>query len=152
MLRISVVFLLLIMSTADSAAADASVEPSLADAQHAYAADRYADSAAILEKMKISQPDCSECAHLLGRAYGQLAELARWTEAIGYAKKTRLALENAVALDPDNTDALVDLIRFYRSAPGFVGGDDSKAEQLQRRLNHLLETKTSLGRLILRGA
>jgi hypothetical protein len=45
-------------------------------------------------------------------------------------------------MDPTNAQALEDLIKFYRVAPGFLGGDDDKAEKLERRLQTLRTDRT----------
>jgi tetratricopeptide (TPR) repeat protein len=64
--------------------------------------------------------------------YGS-ASLLRATElgasfsAIGYARRGRTALEQAVKLDPDNIDYREGLVQFYTRAPGFVGGDFARA-------------------------
>ncbi len=64
--------------------------------------------------------------------YGS-ASLLRATElgvsftAIGYARRGRTALEQAVKLDPANIDYREGLVQFYTRAPGFVGGDFTRA-------------------------
>ena len=66
--------------------------------------------------------------------YGS-ASLLRATElgisfsAIGYARRGRTALEQAVKLAPDNIDYREGLVQFYTRAPGFVGGDFARAYQ-----------------------
>ena len=75
-------------------------EARFADAEDAYAAADYERAAGILEALVETDPACAACAHLLGRAYGRLAEQAGWTRALGLAKKTRVAFETAVDLDP----------------------------------------------------
>ena len=114
-----------------------------ATAVEAFDDGNFAHSAELLEQLLPQRPACGECAHLLGRAYGRMAEQATWREAIELARKTRLALENAVDLDPSNAPALEDLIRYYRRAPGFLGGDNAKATRLELRLNRLLAQSTS---------
>ena len=63
----------------------------------------------------------------LGRAYGEKAEHSSWLTAIGLAKKTRIAFEKAVQLDPGNVEAHSDLSEYYIEAPGFLGGGTDKA-------------------------
>ncbi|MBZ5702840.1 MAG: tetratricopeptide repeat protein [Acidobacteriia bacterium] len=63
----------------------------------------------------------------LGKAYGEKAEHAPWFSAISLAKKTRKEFEIAVQLDEGNFAARQDLIEFYCSAPGLVGGGVDKA-------------------------
>ena len=51
-----------------------------------------------------------------------------------YASKARAYLEKAVALDPDNQEALHDLFDYYLEAPGFVGGGYDKAGPIAKRI------------------
>lgn len=120
-----------------SSAADGAAADDFAVASAAFESRDFTRAAALLEQLLSAAPECAECAHLLGRAYGHMAEQASWGRAIQLAKKTRLALEHAVAIDPSNAPAIEDLIRYYREAPGFLGGDDAKASQLELRLRHL---------------
>ncbi len=122
----------------DSARADL-----LTAAATAFDAGEFARTAELLEQLSPLQPSCGECAHLLGKAYGRMAEQASWGRAIELARKTRVALESAVDLDPSNALALEDLIRYYRQAPGFLGGDDAKAARLEQRLSQLRAASTS---------
>jgi tetratricopeptide (TPR) repeat protein len=119
------------------AADDATSTDLFATASAAFTARDFAHSAELLEQLLLLQPECAECAHLLGRAYGHMAEQATWSRAIGLAKKTRVALENAVNIDPSNAPAIEDLIRYYRQAPGFLGGNNAKATELEQRLRRL---------------
>ena len=63
----------------------------------------------------------------LGRAYGEKAEHSSWFTAINLAKKTRIAFEKAVELDPRNIEARSDLSEYYIEAPVFLGGGTNKA-------------------------
>ncbi len=115
----------------------------LTAATTAFDAGEFARTVELLEQLSPLQPSCGECAHLLGKAYGRMAEQASWGRAIELAKKSRVALESAVDLDPSNAPALEDLIRYYRQAPGFLGGDDAKAARLEQRLFQLRAASTS---------
>ncbi len=77
--------------------------------------------------------------HWLAKAYGELAEKSKWIKALKLAEKSRESLERAVALDPDNVDALTDLMKFYQQAPVFLGGSDQKAKDIGIRLKALQE-------------
>jgi hypothetical protein len=136
---ISALFLSCVL--AGSALADGT-GPGYADALDAFDNGEFERSVAILEEFRTITPECSECAHLLGRSYGRLAEQSNWTKAIGLAKKTRVAFEDAMSIDPTNTHALEDLIRYYRSAPGFLGGDKAKAETLEKQLQAIRTSTT----------
>lgn len=66
----------------------------------------------------------------LGRAYGTQARGASIFRLPSLARKTKAALETALALDPDNLDVRDDLLVFYGQAPGFVGGSREKAREM----------------------
>ncbi len=106
----------------------------LAMAERAYEAGDFSGAAALLEEHLAAEPGCARCAHLLGKSYGRLAERAGGLRAFGLARKTRVALERAVELAPQDPAAVADLIRYYRAAPGFLGGSVTRAEELERRL------------------
>ncbi len=75
-----------------------------------------------------AQPD-SSMAHLwLGRALGRKIEKAGPFQAMRMAHDVCHEFEQAVALDPTNTDARSDLMEFYLGAPPMVGGGVEKAE------------------------
>ncbi len=68
---------------------------------------------------------------LLAKSYGREAEIAIWFRAMSLAKKTLAHLEIAAKLDSDNVDILDDLMDYYRVAPGFLGGDAKKADEIE---------------------
>jgi hypothetical protein len=121
----------------------ATSEPAFAAGLRAYEAGDYATAARALEQALGRTPDCARCAHLLGRAYGRLAAQASWLRAIELARKTRDALELAVALNPTDVAAVEDLIEYYRTAPGFLGGSEEKAAALEQRLLDRTSDRTS---------
>jgi len=63
----------------------------------------------------------------LGRTYGEKADRVGILSAASLAGKTRDEFRRAVELDPNNTEARVDLAEFYLEAPGIVGGGQDKA-------------------------
>jgi len=65
----------------------------------------------------------------LGRIYGEKADRAGFLSAAGLGKKSRVAFERAVELDPRSWEARKDLAEFYFSAPGIVGGGKDKARE-----------------------
>lgn len=77
----------------------------------------------------------------LGRAYGKRAETSSFFTAPGYASKTRQYFEKAVALDPENLDAIDDLFEYYLEAPGFLGGGKDKAAKLAERIRERAPAK-----------
>jgi tetratricopeptide (TPR) repeat protein len=78
-------------------------------------------------KALAAEPQSSDQAMWLGRAYGRCAETASPFAAPGYASKARQNLELAVKLNPKNKEALSDLFDYYLEAPGFLGGGYNKA-------------------------
>ena len=138
--------LLMTMTASNASFAATAVDtasPTFVAGLRAYEGGRYEEAARLLSAGLAIEPTCARCAHLLGRSYGRLAERARGLRALGLARKTRDALELAVQLDPDEPRALEDLIRYYRAAPGFLGGSREKARQLEQRLRGFdYETKT----------
>lgn len=111
----------------------------------AYENDDYENAITSLEAATGLDPSNSHYFHYLGKSYGKLANESNWFKAIDLSKKTLMALEHAVQLDKDNNKAVIDLIKFYRQAPGFLGGDDKKAAELEKRLarettSHITET------------
>lgn len=63
----------------------------------------------------------------LGRALGRETRQASVLRRPGLARRTKVAWERAVALDPDNLDARSDLIQYYLQAPGILGGSTARA-------------------------
>ncbi len=93
--------------------------------------------------MAIKQsPDDSRYHHWLAKSYGELAETSGWLKAMRFAENAKKSLERAVELDPKNIAALTDLMKYYRDAPGFLGGSDKKAEEISIRLKILKEKNT----------
>jgi tetratricopeptide (TPR) repeat protein len=63
----------------------------------------------------------------LGRVYGEKASRASFLSAMPLAGKVREEFQRAVALDPNDVDARLDLSEYYIEAPGIVGGGVDKA-------------------------
>ncbi len=146
MLRLLLVAVLLAIAVPAAAEADHAAAPATVAAQphydaalRAYESGQYTAAATLLEQLLGRQPGCARCAHLLGKSYGRLAERAGWLEAMSLARKTCSALEQAVELAPHDREALSDLIKYYRAAPAFLGGNRDKADALERRLREASE-------------
>lgn len=90
-----------------------------------------------LEKAVIEDPRNSEYHDWLGKTYGRRAEEASFLTAFSYAKKTHLSFEKAVALDPNNLEALGDLFEYYLQAPAIVGGGVEKAANVALSIGRL---------------
>ena len=120
-----------------------SASAAFATGLRAYETGRYDRAITLLETAIAADPECARCMHMLGKSYGRMAEHAAWLEAIKFAKKTRLALESAIELAPEDPEVIEDLIRYYRAAPGFLGGSDEKARALEQRLLQVATDRTS---------
>jgi Flp pilus assembly protein TadD len=92
-----------------------------------YAEERWDAAVSECERAANLEPKNGTYQLWLGRAYGEKAEHSSWLTAIGLAKKTRIAFEKAVQLDPQNVQAHSDLSEYYIEAPGFLGGGTDKA-------------------------
>ena len=94
----------------------------------------YKKATEFFEKAVALEPNHPESLLWLGRAFGRRAETSSPFTAPGYASKARQMLEKSVALDPSNKEATGDLLDFYLSAPGFLGGGLHKAQELVERI------------------
>ena len=94
----------------------------------------YKKATEALQKALALEPGKSEYAHWLGRSFGRRAETSGPFMAPTHASKARAYFEQAVALDPDNGEALNDLFDYYLEAPGFLGGGYDKAEAIAQRI------------------
>lgn len=94
----------------------------------------YKKAAEAFERAFSREPANSEYAHWLGRSFGRRAETSSPFFAPTYASKARAYFEKAVALDPENEEALNDLFDYYLEAPGFLGGGFDKAEVIAKRI------------------
>lgn len=90
------------------------------------------DAIRCAEKAVKLEPGNSEYHLWLGRAYGEKADAIGAVGAFNLVRKVKGELEKAVALDTEGKDlyARADLAEFYVEAPGFMGGDKTKARAL----------------------
>jgi tetratricopeptide (TPR) repeat protein len=95
------------------------------------------DAVRWLEKAVRANDSSSEYHLWLGRAYGTKAEHASLFKRPSLAKRTKAEFEQALALDPQNIDARVDLITYLVEAPGFLGGSHDRAKAMARELRTL---------------
>ena len=66
----------------------------------------------------------------LAQLYGDKAKQAGFIEQIVLARRVKGHLDDAIALDPRNWQTRDGLVQFYLLAPGIVGGDKAKAQQI----------------------
>lgn len=133
--RALVVLLLLSCILADLSATESDVRNvDFSTGLKHYDAGRYKAAVTAFERALAQSPASDEFALWLGKACGRVAERAGPLSAIKWAGRTRDALERAVALNPDNREAVSSLADYYEQAPGFLGGDSAKARELRARL------------------
>ena len=70
----------------------------------------------------------------LAQVVGEQASSASVFKQIGLAKRFKREAEAVLAIDPKHTGAMVGLMEFYYRAPGIVGGDKKKAEQIPAQI------------------
>jgi tetratricopeptide (TPR) repeat protein len=85
----------------------------------------------------------------LGAVLGRMAEKASIFKQLGLARRARKELETTVELDPRNYDGLYGLMLYYFSAPSFLGGNKSKAEEFADRIAAVDATRGLLARATL---
>lgn len=105
-----------------------------------YAQGEYEQAAAQFAAAAEFDPTDAASQLMLGRSWGRVAEDSNWVRAVTLAPRVLRAFEAAVRLDPDNVEALEDLAEYHRRAPGFLGGSNQRAEELEARLATLRKT------------
>jgi predicted Zn-dependent protease len=96
------------------------------------------DAAAKECEMAVTLDGQNSAYHLwLGRALGEKASRASFLNAYSLGKRVLAEFQEAVRLNPGNTEALSDLGEYYYSAPAIVGGGIGKAEAVAAQLDKL---------------
>ena len=87
--------------------------------------------------------------HWLGKTLGRRAESANFLTAPKLAVECRKAFEKAVEAEPANVEAWSDLLEYYLSAPGLLGGGLDKATAAAQRIGALdaVEKEFALAKL-----
>lgn len=101
-----------------------------------WAFNRLDASIADAEKAVAVYPESAEAHSKLADALGAklLSSDAGTLTKIALARRFRKEIDRTLEIDPNDVDALQDLALFYWHAPGFVGGDKSKARQTADKL------------------
>ncbi len=89
------------------------------------------------EKALNSRPDDPATHVQVAAVAGRTAEHASMFKQLSLAKRVKKELDEALVLDPKNTDALYGLVLFADIAPSFLGGDKARALVLARKLTEL---------------
>ena len=82
------------------------------------------------EKAVKLAPNDAAARMALAEAVGDKAQNASKLKQLGLAKRFKKEAEAAIALDPNQVEARMDLIAFYMQAPGIAGGDKKRAKAL----------------------
>lgn len=102
-----------------------------------YEDEKYDEAIKQLEGAIQLEPEIAEYHHILAKSYGREAERTDLFRAMILAKKTLTHLKLAAKLDNDNLEILDDLMDFYRDAPGFLGGNTKKANEIEGLIEKL---------------
>ena len=101
---------------------------------------------ALAEKAVKLEPTNAAYHLQLAETVGQSAQKAGPIKGLGLAKRFRKEAEAAIALDPRQIDARVDLMMFHLVAPGIAGGDKKKAAALSEEIARLNPARGELAR------
>ena len=102
-----------------------------------YEKKNYEEAIKLLQLAVTQKPDVAKYHHILAVSYGREAENVNWFKAMDYAKRTLSHLERSNDLDPNNLEILDDLMDFYHEAPGFLGGDTEKGNEIKDLIEKL---------------
>lgn len=89
---------------------------------------------AAAERAVALDPNNVEYRWQLAQVVGELASNASVFKQVGLAKRFKREAEATLALDPKHPAAMTALMEFYLRAPGIVGGDKKKAEEIPNQL------------------
>src|SRR5262249_56305104 len=94
-------------------------------------------AASTLEKAIALEPAHSVFHLWLGRAWGQLALDSNVFKQASLAPKIKKEFDAAVALEPADVEARLDLMEFYIQAPGVMGGSLKEARKQAEEIRRL---------------
>ncbi len=88
----------------------------------------------LAEKAVALAPNVAKFHRQLAEVIGVTAQQANVFRLIGLSKRFQHELDAALALDPNDLQALRDHMEFYLQAPGIAGGDLEKAHSVATRI------------------
>jgi len=94
-----------------------------------YATERWDDAVKYGERAVTLRPNDAYYHLWLARAYGEKAASSNPLTSAAIARKARSEFERAVQLDPSNVEARLDLAQYYTEAPAILGGGLDKARE-----------------------
>lgn len=83
----------------------------------------------------------------LAQVVGELAQNASVFKQMGLGKRYKREVEAALAIDPRHTQAMTGLMEFYNRAPGIVGGDKKKAQEMVAQISAIDKVDGCLARV-----
>ncbi len=95
--------------------------------------DRYTRGRALAEQAVARDPKSADAHFALFANWGRYMQVDGWLKNSFQLPALQRELDHALELDPDHADALASKGGLYLQLPGFLGGDDDKAEPLLRR-------------------
>ena len=135
---VTILFLLLLNN---SVLANSEAESQFNQGYTHYEEEQYDKAIPELESAVKLEPHNAQYHHILAKSYGREAEKVNWLKAMDFAKKTLAHLQIAVELDENNLEYLDDLMDYYREAPGFLGGNTQKANEIEKQIEMLEKSK-----------
>jgi UDP-N-acetylglucosamine:LPS N-acetylglucosamine transferase len=88
----------------------------------------------LAEKAVALSPRTAKFHRQLAEVLGVMAQYANPIKQLFLARRFRKEIDTTLALDPNDVQALRDLLEFYLLAPGIAGGDRQQAEIAARRI------------------
>jgi tetratricopeptide (TPR) repeat protein len=104
------------------------------DGQSLFLACEFKQATYAFEKALAGQPDSAVLHYWLGKSYARLAEVSSPLSARKNAHKARRSLEQAVKIDPQNGEYLLELFDFYVDSPEWFSPGEPGAEPQRRQL------------------
>jgi tetratricopeptide (TPR) repeat protein len=86
------------------------------------------------ERALAANPQNSRYHLRVAMAAGEMAEKASFLRQISLGRRFKKEIDAAIALDPNNVDALLLLMEYYLQAPSIIGGDKTKAHAIPDRI------------------
>ncbi len=102
-----------------------------------YAQRHYETAQDHLEKAITLCDTCAQYHFMYGNLLFGLARDGNKLKMVGRVHKARAEMERVIALDANHLPARHMLVQFYLQAPGFLGGDKQKAQQLAEEMNRI---------------
>ena len=94
-------------------------------------------AAKLAERAAALEPRNADHQFLLCEIYGTQAQRASLLRQPFLGRKTKKAMDAAIALDPKHVDTLTVLMLYYYQAPSFIGGDKEKARSIPAQIRQI---------------